>query len=160
MTYKFLSQLPHDHPVNAALGRMVIAWSGAETVLAVTLSQVSKMPLNMAIAGYYRMPTFESRKKFILALIPLWQAPDQFNKTDLETAIENLARLSSTRNGWVHGTWVQNPESLEIGLFDYRAAPDKLILKPVKVSDIQNHIETVTSRSAEIERLCAPVPWH
>jgi len=100
-----LTDLSHDPKLAEALGNMVIAWAYAEESLIGALSRISGMSLNKAQAGFYRIPTFESRIKFIRALITEWNTKE-FNTAAIDTAIDKLSHLSSARNHWVHGCWL------------------------------------------------------
>jgi hypothetical protein len=62
-----LRDLSHDPKLAEALGNMVVAWAYAEETLIFSLARVADINLNMALAGLHRLPTFESRIKFIRA---------------------------------------------------------------------------------------------
>ena len=88
-----LTDLSHDPKLAEALGNMVIAWAYAEESLIGALSRISGMSLNKAQAGFYRIPTFESRIKFIRALITL--ATDDYSELyvfDMRADAESDAR--------------------------------------------------------------------
>ena len=67
MAYRTITGLSHDPKLAAALGDMIVAWAYAETVLINTLTRVLGSNLNKIQAGYYRIPTFESRVRFLNA---------------------------------------------------------------------------------------------
>jgi hypothetical protein len=75
-----LRDLSHDPNLAEALGNMVVAWAYAEETLIFSLARVADINLNMALAGLHRLPTFESRIKFIRALISEWKPPSGFDK--------------------------------------------------------------------------------
>lgn len=104
MAYKDLSQLG-DHPdIAQALGNMIVAWSYAETAIQFALASVCGMPVNQAMMGYYRIPTFEARVKVIQAMIPEWKT-DKHDKEAIAKTIASISGLAATRNGWVHNIW-------------------------------------------------------
>ena len=70
----------------------------------------------MAQTGYYRLPTFEARTNFILALINEWDGAG-FPKNDIVTEIQKLGKLAGTRNGWVHGDWCVSKDKKETVIF-------------------------------------------
>jgi hypothetical protein len=88
-----LQDFSHDPKLAAALGNMVVAWAYAEHILLSALSRITGIGRNMSLDGYYRIPTFEARVKFILALIPEWKT-GKFDKDAITEAIEKLNKLS------------------------------------------------------------------
>jgi hypothetical protein len=158
MQYFSLRNLSHDDELAIALGNMVIVWAYAELSLLGALARITGMGLNMTQSGYYRIPTFEARVKFIRALVPGWTAPDKMDKAEVDDEIDKLARLSSARNHWVHGDWCCNRDESEVVIFDHRAAPDSAQRrKPVKAADVKNHIEAVLKRADKLRSL---IDWH
>ncbi len=154
MTYSALRDLSDDPKLAESLGNMVIAWAYAEETLIGVLACVSGMGLNMALDGYYRIPTFESRVKFIRSLFYEWQAPGNIDKSVLDTEIDKLSHLSSTRNHWVHGNWCGDDATKGIIIFDHRAPIDSPHRsKPVKAADIRNHIQAVLLRANKLRSL-------
>lgn len=137
-----------------ALGNMIVAWSCAEHALVHAMANVTGMDLNQASKGFYRIPTFESRVKFILAMIPGWDA-DENQKQAFTKAIEALSGLAATRNSWVHNSWVEDVSIGGGGVFaiNERAAPGKQWHKEVKAHDINHHSETVIRRTNELRAL-------
>src|SRR5690242_5604305 len=105
--YDDLHNLDNDQALARALGNMVIAWANAETALVFAFSAVADITVNMAIMGYYRVPTFESRVKALRAMIEEWKS-SKYDKVAIDHAIEKLSKLSKTRNDWVHGVWAEN----------------------------------------------------
>lgn len=67
--YLSLWDLEHDQKLATALGDMVVVWTNAERVLLGTMARVLGARLNFVQPAFYRLPTFESRSKFIKALI-------------------------------------------------------------------------------------------
>jgi hypothetical protein len=148
----------HDDPKLAeALGNMMIAWANAETALVFALSLITGMDSNMALMGYYRIPTFEARTKVLRALIQEWN-PKKHDKDAIFRAITKLNNLARARNDWVHGVWTINRRTKEIAIFDMRAPEDKGRRKPVKAADVQNHVETVRKRTRELRALLEGQP--
>jgi|SRR6516162_3412720 len=148
-----LTDLSHDPKLAEALGNMVIAWAYAEESLIGALSRISGMSLNKAQAGFYRIPTFESRIKFIRALITEWNTKE-FNTAAIDTAIDKLSHLSSARNHWVHGCWLATDDYSELYVFDMRAdAESDARRKPVKAADVRNHNQAVLLRADALRAL-------
>lgn len=155
--YTALEDLSHDSNLAQALGNMVVCWAHADIVLFSTFARVTGIGLNMAMASYHRIPTFESRVKFLRALLPDWQTKE-FDKNAIDKAIGKLAKLASTRNHWVHGDWCATRDRSETVIFDHRTDPNSAgRRKPVKTADILNHCQAVKIRSAA---LAALIKWH
>jgi hypothetical protein len=153
MYFHTLRNLDHNPAIAGALGNMVIAWAHAETMLVLTLARITGIGVNMALTGYYRIPTFEARVKFLKALLSEWNTQD-FDRDEIVAAIDKLSKLSRTRNHWVHGDWCANQAKTETVIFDQRSAvdaPDRR--KIVKASDINHHSETVLKRTDALANL-------
>ncbi|WP_075290204.1 hypothetical protein [Pararhizobium arenae] len=132
-----------DYPdVAAALGNMVVAWADAETAMVFALAAVMGSSANMSMMGYYRIPTFEARVKFILALVDEWET-DKFDRPEIAKAIKSISGISGTRNGWVHGIWSANKNTKELVVFNLRAREGNGRMKPVKAHDILDHCNTL-----------------
>ena len=139
--YRDILTLDHDPKLAAALGSTLVAWAHAETGLVLALSRITGIPRNSATQAYYRIPTFESRIKFLRSLLSTWHNPE-FDREKIDRAILKLSGLSRTRNHWVHGAWSKSQISNETVVFDFRSdpnAPERR--KPVKASDVTNHVE-------------------
>jgi hypothetical protein len=148
-----LRDLSHDPKIAAALGNMVVAWAHAEDILLQVISRVTGAKLNMALAGYYRIPTFESRTKFILAILSEWQTA-HYDKDAVTKTVEKLGKLASTRNQWIHGNWCTNKDKTLTVIFNHRAHEDSAERrKPVKAADILNRCEAVKRRAQELADL-------
>src|SRR5262245_6640315 len=111
-TFRNIDNIEHEPALAQALGNMLVAWAFAEYALVDTTRCVLGIDSNMAWVGYYRIPTFEARVKFIRALITEWDQPQDV-KDKVDTAVEKLSKLSMTRNGWVHGDWCSNEDRSE-----------------------------------------------
>jgi hypothetical protein len=146
-----LHDLSEAPDIAIALGNVVVAWARAETTLVLALSAISGMHPHMASDGFYRIPTFESRIKFIRALIQEWQ-PIDADKNALDKAIEKLSSLASTRNRWVHAIWTREEPSGQIFIIDGRS----MSRVPVKSADIVNHLHAVMKRTTDLEELIRP----
>lgn len=158
MEHYDLWDLSHNPELARALGDMVVIWARAESGLAFVLAEVTGMDVNMAQHGYYRIPTFEARVKFILALIEEWGVPEPRRKA-FTTAVSKLAGLADARNRWVHGIWcIERPANTTV-TFHLRAAPQKGRRLPVKVADVRNHVQAVRNRVEELRRLTPNAPW-
>jgi hypothetical protein len=155
--YISLIDLSHDTELATALGNMVVIWAHAETIMIYALARISGTGVNMAQAGYYRIPTFEARSKFILALLPEWKTTE-FDKDAIETAIVKLAKLASTRNHWVHGDWCISKDDKKVAvIFNHRAemnSPERR--KPVKANDVRQHCDAVRRRAGALANLIDP----
>jgi hypothetical protein len=149
-----LRDLSHDPALAEALGNMVVAWAYAEETLIFSLARVADINLNMALAGLHRLPTFESRIKFIRALISEWKPPVGFDKEAIDNAILKLSQLAGTRNHWLHSGWLSSEDKTEAYVFDYRAPLDSpRRRKPVKAVDVSHHVATVLRRADDLNRL-------
>ena len=152
MGYNDLTNLNHDQELAVSLGNLVVSWAYAESSLVCVLARVSSMNINMAMYGYYRIPTFEARRKFIQALMIEWKTTS-FDKDAIAKEVDGLSDLSLSRNDWIHGVWCNNDEKPETVIFDFRRHEDKGRRKPVKAADVRNHNEAVVKRAREIDRL-------
>ena len=151
---KTLRSLAHDRELAAALGNMVIAWAYADKLLIGTQARILRTNLNLIMAGFYRIPTFESRVKFTRALITEWESRD-FDRPAIDKAVKKLSDLSSARNHWIHGDWcaTQDP-SPKIVIFNHRVDVESADRrKPVKASDVLNHTEAVHRRCSALAQL-------
>jgi hypothetical protein len=151
--YYSLEDLSHDPKLAEALGNMVVTWAYAENTLLQVISRVTGAGLNMALAGYYRIPTFESRTKFLLAIISEWDT-SHYDKDAIILRIEKLGKLASTRNRWVHGDWCSDLQKASTIIFNHRAdenSPDRR--KPVKGADVTNHCQAVLKWTKELAQL-------
>jgi len=152
-TYHAIEDLSHDPKLAAAIGNMVVAWARAEIVLLSALSRIADINLNMSLAGYFRIPTFEARVKFILALIPEWKT-DKFDKDAITTAIEKLSKLASARNHWIHGDWCIDKARTQTVIFNHRVPVNSSERrKPIKEADVLNHCEAVKKRARALADL-------
>ena len=152
-----ISNLTHDPKLATALGNMVVAWAEAETILMLTLACVLDSPnADMIQVGYYRIPTFEARTKFIRTLITEWTSTE-FDKDSITRAINKLSQLSTTRNGWIHGVWGISKPKNETIIWDFRAPADSdERRRPIKAIDVTNHCEAVTRRATALRILIYP----
>ncbi len=151
-----LSDLDHDPAIAAALGNMVVAWASADATLAHAYGFVLGIDANIATAGYYRIPTFESRIKVLKAYITASELPLDL-KTDLTKAVDKLSSLAKSRNDWIHGLWGLSADKKMTVVFDYRL-PGEQKCRPVKAADIKNHVEAVWFRSDHIAELTGIPP--
>lgn len=148
--YLALEDLSHDPELAQALGNMVVAWANAEITLFSTFSRVANIGLNMAMESYHRIPTFESRVKFTLALVDEWQTAD-FDKAAIGTTIEKLGKLAKTRNEWVHGDWCALRDKSKTVVFNHRRSPDDpRRTKSVKAHDVRDHCAAVNRRANDL----------
>jgi hypothetical protein len=154
MGYRDITSFDHDPELATALGNMVAAWAYAESTLCCVLARVSGMNINMAIMGFYRIPTFESRRKFIQALLVEWQKPGKYDKEAIVKEVDAISDLSGTRNDWVHGVWCINTDKpSESAIFDFRKLENKGRRKEVKAPDVRNHVAAVVARSKRLSAL-------
>jgi hypothetical protein len=159
MDFPFYStnNLDHDKPLAIALGNMLVTWARAEQALVQTLACVLNTDnIDMIQVGYYRIPTFEARTKYIRTLMTEWETTE-FDKEAMAHIISKLGKLSVTRNGWVHGDWAVNKKHDQTVIFDFRVShdsPDRR--RPVKASDVMNHVNAVRNRTMELDALIGP----
>jgi hypothetical protein len=161
-TFGGIRDLKHDPKLAEALGHMVVVWSNVDQALVNLLHKMTTCSRPMASAAYYRIPTFESRIKVLLAVLREWKT-ETYDKEAIGRAVAKLSRLSKTRNGWVHGTWVKRNLTNHTFIFDYRAeagGPNRR--KPIKASDVTNHVEAVQRQVMNLLEYCpssaAPPP--
>jgi hypothetical protein len=148
-----LKTLEGDPELGYALGDMVVAWAYAETVLVGVLACITNCGLNIIQTGYYRIPTFEARVKFIRAMIPEWKTTT-LDKMAIDHEVKKLSAIAGKRNHWIHGDWCYGRNSGMIVVFDHRAdvtSPDRR--KPVKAQDVKNHADTVRKRANTLAHL-------
>jgi hypothetical protein len=152
-----LANLDHDHELAKALGNMVVAWAHAETALTFTFAAICGIDVNMATIGYHRIPTFEARTKFVRGLITEWTTT-KYKKQAIDDAIDKLAALSITRNEWVHGLWCINRDANETMVFNFKREAESGRRKPVKATDVNQHVEAVRRRTNALRKLIPDVP--
>jgi hypothetical protein len=151
--YFRIQNLDEEPELAAALGNMVIAWSYAEQALMNVMGRVTGLPLNTVLGAYYRIPTINSRMQFLLVLLEQWKMP-KFDPTAIEREIIGLAKLSATRNHWIHNEWCRGGPSKEIVQFDQRAKVDSPHRrKVIKATDVSNHNDAVLKRCRKIDQL-------
>lgn len=151
--YRALEDFAHDPKLAEALGNMVAAWAHAEIMLFSTFARATGVGLNMAMESFARIPTFESRTKFLRCILDHWKT-DKFNPDEISTAVTKLAKLASTRNRWVHGDWCATTDKKETVVFNHRVHPTSSERrKPVKASDISGHCAAVKLRTQHLGKL-------
>lgn len=146
-TFGGLRNLNHDPELAKALGDMVVVWSNAEQSLVNVLHRMSSLPYPMAVAAYYKIPTFEARVKVIRAMLCEWKT-DKYDIKAIDRAVLKLNVLARTRNKYVHRTWLIRNLSSETYLCNYRTEtedPDRMEL--VNVSVVRNHVSAVERRA-------------
>lgn len=154
MGYKDLTTLDHDPDLAKALGNLAIAWAYAESTLCCVLARISGMNINMTMMGFYRIPTFEARRKYIQALMLEWHKPGKFDKAAIAKEVDAISDLSKTRNDWIHGVWCFNEdEPSESVIFDFRRPEGKGRLKEVKATDVKTHVAAVIRHSKKLSGL-------
>jgi hypothetical protein len=154
MGYVDLDNLNHDPKLAEALGNMMVAWARAETQLANVFASIMRTHFNLAMAAFYRIPTFEARAKVLLGLLEN-RDNQQSHASEIVAEIEALTRLAKTRNHWIHGVWCnEETNRLDTVVFDFRAPDDSdRRNKPVKAADITNHVSAVRNRTAILNKL-------
>ncbi len=157
MAFNDISNLDQHPDVAQALGDMIVAWSYAETAIQFAMASICDIPVNQAMMGYYRIPTFESRVKFLQAMIPEWKTT-KHDKTAIATTIDAIAGLSGTRNNWVHSVWSTSQETGEPVVINLRAHEAKGRVKPVKAHDIRHHADTVVKHAKALRKLVPEQP--
>lgn len=154
MGYVDLDSLAHDPKIAEALGNMVVAWARVETQLANVFASAMRSHFNLAIAAYYRIPTFEARAKVLIGILES-QQNKQARAAEIVAEITGLMRLAKTRNHWIHGVWCNEQADVrDTVVFDFRAPDDSdRRTKPVKAADIKNHVEAVRQRIAALNQV-------
>lgn len=158
-SYDDLSNLDHDKRTAIALGNLIVVWAYAEATLSFCLAEVFSIDANMAIASYYRIPTFESRVKFLTAALATWKPKPGLDKDKIETAIEKLSKLAKPRNDWVHNVWCIDRATKETVIFDYRKPVSVERRKVIKAHDIEFHCKTVRQRTTDLQSLLPNYDW-
>jgi hypothetical protein len=151
MGYTDIDSLDHDPKLAQALGNMVVAWARAETVLVKLYAEVTGLHYNTAAVIYYKIPTFESRIRVLTGLIEEKQEPFP-KRADMKKAVHKLAKLSSTRNHWVHGTWCCPTGTNDTVYFSMRLPASARSATPIKTSDVENHVAAVRKRTRNIKK--------
>jgi hypothetical protein len=145
--YMTVRDLDYDPDLANALGRMIVAWSGADGALIDLFCRMTSTTWPMASRAYYRIPTFDSRIQMLTAMLAEWQTPDYRPKA-ICLALLRLRKLARARNAWVHNRWARDVENSASVIFDYRAKPDtKERTRSVKPSDVINHLDAVHRRT-------------
>lgn len=158
MAFDDISNLNNHPEVAQALGNMLVAWSFAETAIQFALASVCDIPVNQAMMGYYRIPTFEARVKFILAMIPEWDTA-KHDKAAIHETIEAISGLAGTRNNWVHNVWSTRQGTGEPVVINLRASENNGRVKAVKAHDINQHAETVIKHAKALRKLIPEQPF-
>ncbi|MEF2074955.1 hypothetical protein [Consotaella aegiceratis] len=140
--YTDIDSFDRDPEIATALGNMVVAWATAETALMFAMCAICEISTDMAHFGFYRIPTFEARVKFLQGMIPAWSTT-QYDKDEISRTIDRISRLSATRNNWVHGVWSKHRSTDEVVVFNFRAKEGSGRIKPVKAQDINHHAMTL-----------------
>ena len=107
----------------------------------------------MSAAGYYGVPSFESRTRFLLAMLSEWQT-SVYDKHAITKAVEKVEKLAAARNKWIHGDWCTTKEEIITVIFNHRVpsySPERR--KTVKTADIVNHYRAVNGRAKELATL-------
>ncbi len=152
MTYLDIDNLDHDQELAVALGNMVVAWARAETALVKAYTIVTSMHYNVAAAAYYKIPTFESRTKALLAMID--DRPDPFTERDaLRNATEALVNLAKARNAWVHGLWVSEKKTSVTMVFNMKQPSATRRAVQVTANAVRQHVRSVRQRTRDLEEL-------
>jgi hypothetical protein len=137
--------------IKTALGEMVIAWSHADTELIFMMAYILNIDPNMAAMGYYHIPTFESRVKFIRSIIPEWKMRKS-KREAVDKAIDKLSGLARARNNWIHNSWGVNHLNQAV-ITNLRARIGFGRVSPVSANDIQIHVEAVHERTVKLIKL-------
>jgi hypothetical protein len=135
-----ISSLAGEQEIAHHLGDLVVVWAYAESALSLTLARATGMGGNMAIAAYYKIPTFEARTKVIRALIENWKT-SEFDKSQIFDLVEKLNSLSAARNKWIHGIWARNNRIKKLYTLTFRYKSKKW--SPASANDIAHHNATV-----------------
>lgn len=147
-----LDSLDHDTKLAQALGNMLVAWARAETVLVHAYAVATGLHLNICAAAYYKIPTFDSRTKALLAIID--ERPDPFpERAALKSPVSSLVTLSKTRNQWVHAVWVSKTGSKLTQIFNMGKDGPSRVATQITANAVRQHVTAVQAQSRKIERL-------
>jgi hypothetical protein len=155
--FEALSDLRHDRDLAGAIGDVIIAWSYAEGSLLEAGHAATGMPISTVSDMLAAVPTFESKVKVISTLVRR-HVVEHSQRDSLLKAIEELQKLSGTRNGWVHGRWAASIDKTSTVIFDVRkevGSPERR--RPIKQADVDGHYDAVIERAAEIMRLAGEI---
>ena len=150
MSFDDLDNLDHDADLAVALGNMVVAWARAETALVKAYAVVAKIHYNLAASAYYRIPTFESRVKVLLALIDEQQEVVD-RRDEIAKAVGKLAKLSSARNKWIHGLWIVERGTKKTLVIPMRDPASTRRGSQIKAHDVEDHVSAVRRRTTDLE---------
>jgi len=134
-----IDSLEHDLALATEFGHVMVAWSKAEDMIACASSAIIGIETNLAQELMVRIPTFESRTKWIQLLLGHWQKNDPKKAKNLKVIVEALSELASQRNGWVHGKWCKHQRSNRTMVFDLRKPAGKSRGKIVTAMALKNH---------------------
>lgn len=116
-----ISDLSYDEKLATALGNMVVVWSHAERTLMRVIWRCTGIDEQMNQASFYRIPTFESRVKYVRALLSEWQTKT-YDVGAIDKAIVKLSSLAKARNEWIHGNYHRVVATNKTVRFDFRLA--------------------------------------
>jgi hypothetical protein len=150
-----IDNLDHAEDIATALGQMVVAWAKAEVILSMCFARVMGIEPNRAFSPFYRIPTFESRVKVILAMIDGW-GKTPYDKDKIRGLVEKISAQSEARNSWVHGIWSKNDANDDTVIFRFRKPTGKGRMMPIRVQDIHNHLIALRATVEELGRIVVP----
>ena len=143
--YIEMDDLSHDPQIATALGNLIVAWSGAEMMLGICMSQVFNVEENMALDSFFLIPTFESRTKFLSMAIVGWENPKKIDKEKLTAIIDRYSTLSAQRNSWVHNSWCKHHKTDRTVVVSHRKRQDRV--KIINAHSITQHNKAVIEQT-------------
>ncbi len=121
--YYELDSLEHDLPLAAEFGHLIVCWSKAEDMIGIVAAEVIGIDHNLSLELMMRIPTFESRIKWMRHLLSQWEKTHPAKAKAVASLIIKLSELSVQRNQWVHGKWGKHETSKRTKCFDIRKPP-------------------------------------
>ena len=118
--YYELDSLEHDNGLAVEFGHIMVAWSKAEDMIALASSAIIGIDQNLSLELMLRIPTFESRTKWMQLLLDHWQKNAPQKALATKKILTKLSELSVQRNAWVHGRWCKHQRSNQTKVFDLR----------------------------------------
>ena len=122
-----------------AIGDVILAWTAAEFDLVAMMAAMLNVPFAQASQAYHQISNFRGRTHSIYALIACSKGFEGF-----KPFVAKYSRLSKTRNGIVHGGFIQSKASPEIRRIRLNEPSDShhrsIVTKP---NDIRQHANAV-----------------
>lgn len=137
-----------------AIGDVILAWTAAEYDLVAMMAAILNVPFAQASQAYHQISNFRSRTHSIYALIACAEGFEGF-----KPFVAKYSRLSKTRNGIVHGGFIQSltsPEIRRIRLNEPSESEHRSIV--TKPDDIRQHALAVRAVSIALRKAENSIP--